>query len=283
MVFNEYNHRASCHHCGFNRNWGTHFNTRKKMLLTIYSMIVTCCNWKYENVDEEQHPLTYHNLQLPYRRVVILTKCFLTPYTEGITHTVRVLRPFWEIYLGISKNEDPLHFSTFLNEQLFRTIQFLLNHAETSPKFNLLSHYRGGRRLCAKESLDFGPQPVRLQPQHQSQLEGGDQVGVYGQLPHALTDGPLLHTQVNEGPPQAAGLAGRQVKELLSDVLQEFLGDEQFGAAQGAVWVFGFSQAGFYEFHYVFQDGLLHRVIKQVFIGGRQVTGVGACCEDKLG
>lgn len=133
--------------------------------------------------------------------------------------------------------------STLLDEQLLGAIQFLLDHAETSAEFDGLSHHRSGGRLWAEKSLDFGPKSTRFQPQHQGELKGGDKVGVHRQLGHALAGGPLLHTQVDEGPPQAAGLAGRQVKQLLADVLQELLRDEELGAPQGAVRVFGFFQA----------------------------------------
>lgn len=196
-------------------------------------------------------------------------------------HACIAIRPFCELNGGgghltkktYTLNQECSLGSAFFDEQSFRTIQFLLDHAEAGAQLQGLPYRRGGGGLWAEEPLDLRPQPLRLEPQHQGELEGGDEVGVHGELLHALARLPALHAEVDEGPPQAAGLAGRQVQELLADVLQQFLGDEQFGTTQGALRVFGFSQGPGNQVHHFLQDGLLHWIIEQVFGRGRQVTG----------
>lgn len=108
--------------------------------------------------------------------------------------------------------------SAFFDEQLFRAVQFLLDHSEARAQSNRLSLYGTGWRLCGEKPLNFGPQSSRIEPQHQCELEGRDEIWVHSDLFHTLTHLPLFHTEVYESPPQAAGLAGRQVKELLAYV-----------------------------------------------------------------
>lgn len=162
--------------------------------------------------------------------------------------------------------------SALLDEQLLRAVELLFDDPEAGAELDGLSHHRHGGRLGAEKSLDFGPEAARLQPQHQGELKGRDEVGINGQLGHALAGGPLLHAQVDEGPPQATGLAGGQVQQLLPDVLQELVGDEQFGAAQSAVRVFGLFQASCDQVHHLLEDSLLHRVVEEVFTAGRQLA-----------
>lgn len=122
-----------------------------KCLFARYIMAASCTiNFRSLRVGEidEVHPHTV--LQNP----------------SYLVHTDIAIRPFcklnWRFTKAYTLKHECFFDSTLFDQQSFRTIQFFLNHTETSTQFQSLSHCWGGKRLCTKESLNFRPQPLRF-------------------------------------------------------------------------------------------------------------------------
>lgn len=202
----------------------------------------------------------------------------------SLLSTVIQFRPQETKQLHLKKNLVKIHNmdsqfvsmsgSAFFYQKLLRAVQFSFNNSKSSAQFKCMSNNRRSRRPASEKPLDFRPKAPGVQPQHERELERRHQVRVDGDLSHGLAAAVLLHAQVDEGAAEAAGLADRQMHQLVADVLQEFLGNEQFGTVQDAV--FGVGQVKCDELHHFFAQRLFGRVKKQVRFG--QIgKGYGTC------
>lgn len=158
---------------------------RTKCLLTRYITTVTYCNlkiWQSGRAKPAPRTINFSSLTVGTMGYIMTWSISsLQKASYDACHYSNKALLWAKLHFKNADNKTlmvPYSFSTFLNKQFFWTIQFLLDYTETSAKFNSLSHYWSGRRLCAKKSLDFRPQPTRFQPQHQSQLKSGDKVWV---------------------------------------------------------------------------------------------------------